>query len=140
MVFTHRTPVRFSDTDAMGHVNNATFLTYVEEARLAYLSGLSTALVAGGLVVARSECDYVRPIVVDPDPLVVSVWVEAIGRSSFGLGYVIEQCGEVAARARSVQVAYDYAAHRSRALTDAERAALEEARAENPSPESEARR
>ena len=35
--FVHRQHVRFNDVDAMGHVNNAVYLTYVEEARIAFL-------------------------------------------------------------------------------------------------------
>ncbi|HVE98156.1 MAG TPA: thioesterase family protein [Mycobacteriales bacterium] len=135
MVYTHRVRVRFSDTDAMGHVNNATFLTYLEEARLHYLSSLPTALVVGGLILARAECDYVRPITVDPEPLEVAVWIDAVGRSSFGIGYTITQRGQVAARGRSVQVTYDYAANTSRPLSEDERQALTAAMQENPSPE-----
>lgn len=135
MVFTSRHRVRFSDVDAMGHVNNATFLTYLEEARLELLMGLPRAVVAGGLIVARVECDYVRPVVADGEPVEVAVWLDAVGRSSFGLAYTIHQRGELVARARSVQVAYDYAAQRSRPLTEEERAALEWARAEIPSPD-----
>ena len=135
MPFTSYQRVRFSDTDAMGHVNNARFLTYLEDARLEMFLALPTALVAGGLIVARVECDYVRPIVVDRDPLAVDVWVADVGRSSFTLGSTIRQRGEVAARARTVIVAFDYAAHRSRPLTEAERAGLDTVRAENPSPD-----
>jgi acyl-CoA thioester hydrolase len=120
--------VRFSDTDAMGHVNNARFLTYLEDSRLALLLRLheeGVELGAGGVIVARVECDYVRPIHLSPHPLDVFVWIEKVGTKSFTFGHRIEQDGEVACRALSTVAAYDYAAARSRVITDDERAALE---------------
>ena len=132
MAFSIDVPVRFRDTDAMGHVNNAVFLTYLEEARLHFVAGVLPALIEGGLIMARSECDYVRPITVPAGPVTVAMWVESVGRSSFTLGATVEQAGQLAARARTVIVAYDYATARSRALTEAERATLEAAGPENP--------
>ena len=122
------TPIRFSDTDAMGHVNNARFLTYLEDSRIAMLAKIhdeGVPLGVGGVIVARVECDYVRPILLSPDPLDVYVWIERIGTKSFTFGHRLEQGGEVACRALSVVAAYDYEAGRSRELTDEERAALQ---------------
>ena len=132
MPFTTDVPVRFSDADAMGHVNNATFLTYLEDARIRFLGELVPDVMKAGLIMARSECDYLRPIRLSRRPVRVAIWVESISTSSFRLGYTIEQEGQVAARASTVVVAYDYAAGRSRPLRDIERTALEAALAENP--------
>ena len=132
MGFSIDVPVRFRDTDAMGHVNNAVFLTYLEEARLHFISGVLPGLIEGGLIMARSECDYVGPITVPAGPVTVSMWVERVGRSSFDLGATVEQAGHLAARARNVIVAYDYATAGSRPLTDSERDTLQSTIPENP--------
>ena len=54
-MFVHREPVRFRDLDALGHVNNAVFLTYIESARFAYLRHLCAAatLEDMNIIVAR---------------------------------------------------------------------------------------
>ena len=125
MAFVHETPVRFGDTDAMGHVNNAKFLTYLEDARVGFfVAETGSGLGLGGMILARTEIDFVRPILFGAGPVRTSAWVERIGSKSFSMGYRMEQDGQVVARATSVQVAYDYAAGASRPLTDAERAAL----------------
>jgi len=117
--------VRFGDTDAMGHVNNATFLSYLEDARVGFFLEVSgSTLDLGGMILARTEIDYVRPVLFGTGPVRTTTWVERVGTKSFQLGYTMEQDGAVVARATSVQVAYDYTAGASRALTDAERAVL----------------
>ena len=125
MTYTHETRVRFGDTDAMGHVNNATFLTYLEDARVGFFAEVVGGLVGlPGMILARTEIDFVRPVLFGVGPVRTTAWVAAVGTKSFRMGYTMEQDGEVVARAVSVQVAYDYAAGRSRPLTDEERAGL----------------
>src|SRR5438132_14375735 len=61
--FHHRLQVRFRDCDLFGHVNNAVYFTYMEEARWAYwreLSGDSHSRLP--LILARAECDFIRPV------------------------------------------------------------------------------
>ena len=103
---------RFSDLDLMGHVNNVTFLVYLEEARvrlLAQLGGAADEL--PGLVVARQEIDYVRPLFLTAEPVVVECWVDRIGTTSFVLAYDVRDGdgGPVCARALSVVVGFDRA-------------------------------
>lgn len=118
--------MRFGDTDAMGHVNNAKFLTYLEDARVGFFRAVSGDVVGlAGLILARTEIDFVRPIQFGTGPVRTSAWVEQVGTKSFRMGYTMEQDGEVVARAVAVMVAYDYAAGASRPLTDAERTVLE---------------
>lgn len=131
MPFSYDVTVRFSDTDAMGHVNHARFLSYLEDARIALFTSLADSygieggdLISRGAIVARVECDYVRPLLLRREPVRVDTWVERIGRSSFTLAYTVTQDGQVAARASSVIVGYDYATDRSRPLSDADREAL----------------
>ncbi|HEU0129767.1 MAG TPA: thioesterase family protein [Mycobacteriales bacterium] len=124
-MFTHETRVRFGDTDAMGHVNNAAFSSYLEDARVGFFLAVSgSTITLAGLILARTEIDFVRPILFGTGPVRTTTWVEDVGTKSFRMGYTMEQDGEVVARAASVQVAYDYAAGASRALTDDERAVL----------------
>ena len=128
-MYVHETPVRFGDTDAMGHVNNAKFLTYLEDARVGYFADAAGGLAGlAGLILARTEVDFVRPIHFGAGPVRTSAWVEHVGTKSFRMGYTMEQDGAVVGRAVAVMVAYDYAAGASRPLTDDERAVLAEAR------------
>jgi acyl-CoA thioester hydrolase len=124
-VYVRETAVRFGDTDAMGHVNNATFLTYLEDARVGFFAEVvGSGVGLPGMILARTEIDYVRPILFGVGPVRTSAWVEHVGTKSFRMGYTMEQDGAVVARAVSVQVAYDYATGTSRPLGDEERAAL----------------
>ncbi len=126
-VFTHTVQMRFSDTDSMGHVNNARFLTYLEDARIGFLTAIGADgedFMGNGLIVARITIDYVRPILYNGDAVRVEAWVTRIGTKSFGVDYAILQGENTVANATSVLVAYDYAAGASRPLTEAERAAL----------------
>ena len=94
-VVTHVEQVRFRDLDPMGHVNNAVFLTYLEQARIAFFEqqGLSVELADMNLVVARVE---------------IAVRAGRFGTKSFDFEYELTVDGEIVAEAKSVQVAYDY--------------------------------
>jgi acyl-CoA thioester hydrolase len=130
-MYEHRGQLRFSDTDAMGHVNHARFATLFEDARIGLLRSIAAAdqdLPTNGMILARLEIDYVRPLVLDDEPVSVFARVVRVGTSSFSIDYALEQGGAICARGLSVLVAYDYAAARSRRLTEAERAQLEAAR------------
>jgi acyl-CoA thioester hydrolase len=110
--------VRFSDIDAMGHVNNAVYLTYCEMARVGYLRTVAgmRAITDMTMILARAEIDYRMPIEFN-DALAVQVRATAIGTKSFTLHYrmVITRHGaeHIACAATSVQVCYDYTERRS---------------------------
>jgi acyl-CoA thioester hydrolase len=126
--YRHQAQVRFSDTDAMGHVNHARSLAYLEDARIAMLQQVvveGKSLMSRGMILARLEIEYLQPIHLADVPVDVWVWVKHIGRSSFTLGYRIEQDTEVKARATTILVAYDYAGASSRLLSDDDRLSLE---------------
>ena len=122
--------VRFNDCDGMRHVNNAVYLTYVEDARIAFFQALNTGDGKGffgrGIIVARTEVDYVKPALFGHGLVNVTVEVLDIGRRSWRMGYEMRQAGEVVARAVTVMVAYEYQQQVSRPLEDVERTALEE--------------
>jgi len=103
--------VRFRDLDALGHLNYAVYLTYLEEASNALweevLKRVGKRLVANdlGYVSARAEIDYRNPAHCG-ETLNVSVWVTAIGASSFTTAYRITESGtgRLIASAKTVQV------------------------------------
>ena len=129
MRFTFSCPVRWDDMDGFGHVNNVTFLTYLQEARTAMLFAGEAARCAPallqGVVVARHEIDYRRPLEWRPEPIEVEVCVSALKAASFTLRYEIrDQLADppiVLAEAITVLVPFDLAAGRPRRLTDGER-------------------
>jgi acyl-CoA thioester hydrolase len=129
-MYEHRGQLRFSDTDAMGHVNHARFATLFEDARIGLLRGIAAGgddLPTSGMILARLEIDYLQPLALDDEPVTVLARVVRVGTRSFSVDYALEQRGALCARGLSVLVAYDYAAGRSRQLSDSERAQLEAA-------------
>ncbi|HZC28452.1 MAG TPA: thioesterase family protein [Gaiellaceae bacterium] len=108
----HVEQVRFRDLDPMGHVNNAVFLTYIEQARVTYLAevGAATGLEDMNMIVARVEIDFKAPVRIGQE-VEISVRASRFGTKSFDLDYVLRVDGDVVAEAKSVQVAYDYERH-----------------------------
>ena len=126
MIYTNKQFVRWDDIDAFGHVNNAKYLTYIQEARFQWsfyeqkANGQSSSLVE--MVVARNEIDYLVPIYDGGLFYDINLWVESIGNSSFVLGYeVVGADGVVHAKVKSVQVAVSMETKKSRPITDAEK-------------------
>jgi len=106
--------VRWGDLDAFGHVNNATYLVYAQEARYAWSKMLE-------MDVARAEVDFVAPIYTGDFYLDIEIWVHKIGNSSFGLTYEMKNGDELVARVKTVQVTVSMETKKSRPITDAER-------------------
>ena len=119
--------IRWRDQDAYGHVNNAVYLTYLEEVRDEWLErALGDAGDAWGYVTARVAIDFRRELTQDDDAIVARLWLARIGTSSVATREeIITVSGELAAEAEAVLVARDTETGRSRPLTDVERAALE---------------
>jgi len=103
-------PVQFRDIDVMGHVNNATYLQYMETARveLARRLGQVRDGFRAGFIVASARCEFKKPIR-DECRIAVSVWVSRIGDRSWDLDYSIRGPRKAEyAIGRTTQVAYDY--------------------------------
>jgi acyl-CoA thioester hydrolase len=128
--------VRFGDTDALGHVNNASYAAWTEAARLDFLLALereapsalghparADAAPGPGLILARIAIDFRRQVRFG-EPVAVLTDVLRAGTRSFTLRQRIEAAGEPAAEATTVLVVFDYAAQRSAELPPALRAAL----------------
>ncbi len=102
-----RLPVMYRDLDTLGHVNNAVYLSYIEHARVLMFNEYFRKYRNFHFVIARAEIDYLRPLFL-LDEVEVVAWVSSIGRTSFTIEYeVYNGRGELCARARTVQVAYD---------------------------------
>lgn len=128
MTYVHELDVRFRDCDALGHVNNAVLLSYLEQARFHWWK----TLLAGrrfqdeGFLLARVEVDYRRPILME-DRVRVELHCARVGNSSFDLAYRIVkgQDGALLAEAKSVQVMLDFATGKTSPLSAGTRSWLE---------------
>lgn len=118
-------PLRWSDMDAFGHVNNVVFLRYLEEARIDFMFRLArqadSGAFTGGSVVARHEIDYRRPLVHRPEPVEIELWVTKLGYASVTVDYEIKDERNVYVTARTVVVPYDLKLGKPRRLSDDER-------------------
>ncbi|MCX3061493.1 acyl-CoA thioesterase [Streptomyces beihaiensis] len=118
-------PLRWSDMDAYGHVNNAVFLRYLEEARIDFLRRPDRQFQQGS-VVARHEIDYKQQLVHRPEPVDIELWVSDIRAASFTVSYEVKDDDRVYVRASTVVVPFDFEAQRPRRLTDDEKSFLRE--------------
>jgi len=121
--------VRYGDLDPQWHVNNAHFVTFLEQAPFAYLVELG--LFDGehffdlGLIVADIHVTYQAPILLT-QKIRIGVRVGRIGNKSLTFEYRVEDEAGAAplARAETVMVAYDYHTHTSQPVSDAWRAMI----------------
>ena len=117
--------IRFSDIDAVGHVNNATYLTYFEDTRLSYWKhAIGWDFNKCGIVVGRSEVNYLKQVTLF-DKITCYVRVVRIGNSSFDMAHVLVKetatGQEICTTGKTVCVCYDYAAKRSVPIPEEER-------------------
>jgi acyl-CoA thioester hydrolase len=104
--------VRFNDCDPMGHVNNAAYSTYLEQARIGALGGLEDFILARVEIDFRSELRF-------GEEVEVRSRCSRLGTKSFDLTHQVRAGdGRLVAEAVSVLVAYDYERAESVALSD----------------------
>ncbi|MEU6357573.1 thioesterase family protein [Streptomyces sp. NPDC047072] len=120
----YRCPLRWSDMDAYGHVNNAVFIRYLEEARIDFLFRPEKDFQQGS-VVARHEIDYKRQLVHRHHPVDIELWITEIRAASFTITYEVKDDDLIYVRASTVVVPFDFAAQRPRRITADEREFLE---------------
>jgi acyl-CoA thioester hydrolase len=127
-VATHekRIEIRWKDLDVYGHVNNAVYLTYLEEARDEWLGGsLGDADEVWNWVLVHVEIDYRRELSLSDDEIVATCRLERVGNSSVTTHEEVRtRDGQLSAEAKAVLVARDRGSGRSRPLTERERAAF----------------
>jgi acyl-CoA thioester hydrolase len=122
--FSYHCPVRWGDLDAQGHVNNAAYVDYLQEARVHFLLDgppVTRELLDSGVLVVSHQVEYLRPIGFGGRSLEIAVWVDGIGGSRFWIGYDVFDGEDLAARARTALVPFDLNGGALRRLTAEER-------------------
>ncbi len=122
--YRHRTSlqVRFRDIDAFGHVNNAVFFSYVEQARIRYLLDVlqpDEPFDRMPLILARVELDFRSPVEFGEE-VTVETRVDRIGRTSFGMSHRMTAGADarLVGDVQTVLVTYDYVAARPMPVPD----------------------
>ena len=131
-------PLRWSDMDAYGHVNNVQFLRLLEDARVVAFSdwfGHDRSLVDEGVLVARHEIEYLAPLTFRQAPVRIGMWTRRITPASFDIGYEVREpepapeheqsAATVYARAETTLVLYDFEGARPQRMTPEVRANLQ---------------
>ncbi len=128
--FVAEVPLRWTDQDTFGHVNNARLVTVLEEARVAlFFACAEQAGVVGfesGCVITSLEVRYIRQVPYERTPLRVTMWIGGIRAASFTVHYEVHRGGEAdgappALTATTTIAMFDLAAQRVRRLTAPER-------------------
>lgn len=114
--------MRFSDTDALGHMNNASYATWVEVARLEFLQSLGKHV--RSLILANLCIDYRRQVEIG-ERIHVDSWIERIGTSSIGVGHAVYANDQKAADVTSVVVHFDYKSGKAAPIEEEMRRELE---------------
>ena len=119
---------RFRDTDAMGHINNAVYVTYLEVARQEYWRAFkhNEDYRVVPFILAHVEIDF-RSEALMKETLELCIRCSHVGNRSFGFEYVIreETPQRLVVEAKSVQVFYDYTTKTTMPCPDDMRARLE---------------
>ncbi len=126
-MFVYACPLRWSDLDAQGHVNNAVIVDYLQEARVAFLrEGPASELLDSGVVVVSHEVEYHRPIEYSDDPVTVELGMAKVGASRIEIAYRLLQDSALAVVARTVLCAFDFDEQRPVRLLPQHRAFFQE--------------
>ncbi|MBA3530001.1 MAG: thioesterase family protein, partial [Propionibacteriaceae bacterium] len=120
-------PMRWGDMDAQGHINNAAYLDFLQEARVHFLLSGPPALqnvLTSGVLVVNHQVEYLRPIEFSERGIQIDLWVDSVGGSRFVVGYDVLDGDALAARARTAAVPFDLETNALRRLSTDERSAL----------------
>jgi len=120
-IFETTVEIRFADIDAMGHVNNAVYFSYFEQARMAYFKERVARIWnwnEDGVIVARNEIDYVFPVFLN-DRMVIRLWVNHVGNKSFSVCYRVVVGERLCATGKSVLVCFNHKNKATQVLPEA---------------------
>lgn len=109
MEFSTEIQVRFADLDAYGHVNHATFFTFLETARTLVFKEVFLDLMSRGLLlmIIKAECSYLKQMDLT-GKVIVSMQLEEHRRTSFTMAYQVHNGqGVNFAEAKTVMVCFD---------------------------------
>lgn len=127
-------PLRWADMDSLGHVNNVTYIDYLQEARVdmfaVHAPDSRGEDLAEGVVVVRHEVEFIAPLVFRFDPVRIETWITDIKAASFTMAYEIldempDGSRKVYTRATSVLTPFVFTAERPRRIRPEEREVLE---------------
>jgi acyl-CoA thioester hydrolase len=138
-IFKHKTPieVRFADVDAFGHVNNAKYLTYVEQARVKYFNDIvdwTYDWSKEGIILAKADIDFMQPVLFR-DEIVVMTRCSRLGTKSFDLQYQVMKYKNneavLMANCTTVMVAFNYVHKKSIVMPEEWKQALRKYEGDN---------
>jgi acyl-CoA thioester hydrolase len=113
--------VRFCETDALGHINNASYFVYLEEARIRYFEhlGYNMSMKGWNFILASATCDFLSQGYFN-QTLTIKTYVSRIGTKSFTLGHdiVSDETQEVIARGSATIVFFDFEKQQSTVIPD----------------------
>lgn len=119
-------PLRWSDVDVYGVINNVALVRYLEEARVDLFLCMAPeeqgSFLGGGSVVVRHEIDYKYQLRHRRDPVEIEIWVSRLRASSVTISYLIRDGERLYASASSVLAPFDYRANGPRRFTESETA------------------
>ena len=128
MAYIHELRPRFRDIDALGHVNNAVLITFLEQARWDWWQGYlkDRPFESEGFLIARVEADYREPIQLE-DLVRIELHCTRLGTSSFDCSYRLTRGddGALLAEAKTVQVMVNLESGRPVPISDRARTWLE---------------
>ena len=123
--YTTEIDVRFRDIDAMGHVNNAVYATYVEQARTEYYRDVLAADLSGtATVLASLSIDFRRAVELTDGTVTVSIDVAELGRTSITMTHEVRTGGQVVADAEATIVTLDPDSGEPTPIPDEQRSAM----------------
>ncbi|MGB4776524.1 MAG: thioesterase family protein [Daejeonella sp.] len=122
-------PLRFTDLDIFGHVNNAVYLTYFEIARSIYLKEvIQWDWNEIGIIIGKAEINFLKPIVIE-DEIFAYVKTSRIGTSSFDVDYALVRVKngeeELCTNGKTVCISFDYKLNQSVPIPEVYRIKME---------------
>lgn len=123
--------VRFGETDLLGHVNNASYFSYLEHARVEFFKALSSdegyQYDKWQFILATIKCDFLKQAYFDQE-LTIGTKVSRIGNKSFTLKQPIydKETGKLVADGESVIVYFDFDEQTSKPIPEVLRRRLKE--------------
>ena len=126
-MFTESISPRFSETDALGHINNTTVPVWLEQARTPIFRMFIPDLDPKHwrLIIAKIEVEFYKEMLYG-SPVQINTYIEKVGRTSFHIGQEVFQHEQLCAKGLSVAVHFNYASKKAEPIPDSIRLLLKE--------------
>ena len=110
--FTHKLQTRWRDCDAFRHINNATYLSYIEDARLELMRRWGITQDGKSVIVASVKIDYYKQVV-HPTKLIIGQRVSRLGNKSFDIRSIVfnRDTNEAVCESTITIVCFDFSAN-----------------------------